>query len=462
VPLLLFGSGGDGNTGAGKNLAFKPMPYLDIIKNQIGQDRFARLEKEADKELSLALKTPLKSQYGDTQYYRKRVLIGELFADCDFLDEKGLRILPTDLVDAMFRAKLLFASQDEDSFLQRSGEGSYALGIWSKKPAKIDEAVEAFFEWIKDSIKERTLLTQLSSFIGPSKGGSGQDDEAVQRFFEQLFQKLGAPFVAFVNQEALMEKHKQMEPGLREYTKEHCQKYFYAPSIGFTVTGSELYCYLHAAAWLRTFLQLLRIAGFVLAPQIDSHNGVSFLPPKGSVWLGSRAEAAYSWSEGAFESWRKSPDGNLFVSFGYRRLSNIWLDSRTFLRIESFILGNRKILESMKHPWKEKLLRDVVPTLDLLNTVTQLPDDGAKLLLLYCCLEHIFVPQGYTRDNKKYIVGGMNALRPDLLKWFDELYKRRCAYAHRGFLVPGEQTRSLMVKSVNNVLALIMAKLANG
>ena len=367
-----------------------------------------------------------------------------------------------DLVDAMFRAKLLFASQDEASFLQRSGEGSYALGIWSKKPAKIDEALEAFFKWIKDSIKERTLLTQLNSFIAPSKGGSGQDYVAVQKFFEQLFHKLGVPFVAFVNQGALMEKYKQMQPGLLEYTEKHCQEYFYAPSIGFTVTGSELYCGLYAVSWLRTFLQLLRIAGFVRAPQIDSHEGVSFLPPKGSVWLGSRAEAAYSWSEGAFESWRKSPDGNLFVSFGYRRLSNIWLDNRTFQKIEDFILGNRKILESMEHPWKEKPLRDVVPTLDLLNTVTQLPDDGAKLLLLYCCLEHLFVPQGYTRDNKKYIIGGVNALRPDLLKWFDELYNRRCAYAHKGFLVPGEQNRGLMVESINNVLALVVAKLANG
>lgn len=438
------------------------MNYLDAIKIQIGHDRFERFEKEADKELSLALNTPLKNQYGDKQHYRKRVLVGELFPDCHFFDEKGLGILPTDLVDAMFRAKLLFASQDEDSFLQRSGEGSFALGIWSRKPAKYGEALEAFFEWIKDSIKERTLLTQLSSFIGPSKGGSGQDFEVVQRFFEQLFQKLGAPFVAFVNQEALMDKYKQMQPGLREYTKEHCRQYFYAPSIGFTVTGSESYSYLYAAAWLRTFLQLLRIAGFVHTPQIDAHSDVSFLPPKGSVWLGSHAEAAYSWLEGAFESWRKSPDGNLFVSFGYRRLSNMWLDNRTFRRIEGFVVDNRKILESMKHPWKEKPVRDVIPTLDLLNTVTQLPDEGAKLLLLFCCLEHLFVPPNFTRDNRKYIIGGMNALRPDLLKWFDELYKRRCAYAHKGFIVPGEQTRGLMVESVKNVLALITAKLASG
>ena len=435
------------------------MAYLTTIKAQIGNDCFARLEKEADKELALALKMTLTDQYGQKQYYRKRILIGELFADCDFFAEKGLRILPTDLVSAIFRAKLLFASQDEDSFMQRSGEGMDANGIWSKKPATIGEALEPFFEWINDSIKERTLLTQLNSFNGPRRGSAGQDDAAVQGFFEQLFQKLDAPFVAFVNQAALMERYKQMEPGLREYTEKHCQAFFYAPSIGFTVTGSESYCYLYAAAWLRSFLNLLRLGGFVCAPQIDSHEDVSFLPPKGSVWLGSRSIGANSWLEGDFEPWRKSPDGNLFVSFGYRRLSNLWLDTRTFQRLENFMVGNKKILHSLKNPWKDRPLRDVVPTLDLLNTVTQMPDDGAKLLLLYCCLEHLFVPQGYTRDNKKYLVGGLNALRPDLLQWFDELYKQRCAYAHKGFLIRGEQTRRLMVESIQNILALVTAKL---
>src|SRR3974390_1159788 len=101
------------------------MSYLNTIKGEIGQNAFARLEKEADKELSLALKMPLRNQYKDKQYYRKRVLAGDLFQECEAFEKKGLRILPIDLVDAIFRAKLLFASQDEDSFLQRSGEGSF-------------------------------------------------------------------------------------------------------------------------------------------------------------------------------------------------------------------------------------------------------------------------------------------------------------------------------------------------
>ena len=187
------------------------MSYLEIIKSQIGQDCYTRLEKEAEKELSLALKMPLTNQYGDKQYYRKRVLVGDIFPDCHRFNEMGLGISPLDVVDAVFRAKLLFASQDKESFLQRSGEGSRAIGIWEKKPSSFSYALECFFKWIENSIHERTLLTQLSSFRAPSANG----DNAVETFFEQLFQKLGAPFVAFIDKSALMAKYQQLQPGMQ-------------------------------------------------------------------------------------------------------------------------------------------------------------------------------------------------------------------------------------------------------
>jgi hypothetical protein len=114
----------------------------------------------------------------------------------------------------------------------------------------------------------------------------------------------------------------------------------------------------------------------------------------------------------------------------------------------------------MEHPWKKRTLLDVVPTLDLLNTVTQMPDEGAKLLLVYCCLEHLFVPPKTIHGNRKCIVDGIKASRPDLLKWFEQLYDQRCAYAHKGFIATGEQARHLMVESVRNVLALITARLS--
>jgi hypothetical protein len=70
-----------------------------------------------------------------------------------------------------------------------------------------------------------------------------------------------------------------------------------------------------------------------------------------------------------------------------------------------------------------------------LSSATQIPEVGAKILPIYCCLEHLFVPANVRRDNKKYIVGGINALRSDLLPWFDRLYDLRNGYAHKGFVL---------------------------
>jgi hypothetical protein len=98
--------------------------------------------------------------------------------------------------------------------------------------------------------------------------------------------------------------------------------------------------------------------------------------------------------------------------------------------------------------------------LDILSSATQIPDLAAKILLVYCCLEHLFVPKNATTENKKYIVGGMNALGPRLLPWFDHLYNLRCAYAHKGFVLRDDETMGLVRDSIKNVMTLLVAKLA--
>lgn len=85
---------------------------------------------------------------------------------------------------------------------------------------------------------------------------------------------------------------------------------------------------------------------------------------------------------------------------------------------------------------------------------------GAKILLIYCCLEHLFVPSNVEADNKKYIVGGMNALAPRLLRWFDRLYDLRCDYAHKGFVLRDDHTLALVMESMVNVMILLVAKLS--
>ena len=73
------------------------------------------------------------------------------------------------------------------------------------------------------------------------------------------------------------------------------------------------------------------------------------------------------------------------------------------------------------------------------------------------------MPSAYppTKANQKlYIIGGLKALKPSLVRWFDELYKLRCDYAHRGFVIRDERTVGLLRTSVKNAMVLLTAKLS--
>ncbi len=121
---------------------------------------------------------------------------------------------------------------------------------------------------------------------------------------------------------------------------------------------------------------------------------------------------------------------------------------------------HRKIFERLKNPWGAKSTRDIAPILDILSSATQIPDVGAKILLIYCCLEHLFVPKNAKSDNRKYIIGGMNALAPELLSWFDRLYYLRCDYAHKGSVLRDDTTMGLIMESMRNAMTLLIAKLS--
>jgi hypothetical protein len=213
--------------------------------------------------------------------------------------------------------------------------------------------------------------------------------------------------------------------------------------------------------WLRTFLNLLRIGGYIHPGQIGfGHSDVEMIAPTFPVFLGDHSSGTYKWDEDKQESWAKIPDGCLFQSFGYRGLSKAWFDKRTLPRLEKFLQSQKRLFECLKNPWNEGNLRDVAPTLDILSSATQIPDVGAKILLIYCCLEHLFVPKNAKTDNRKYIVGGMNALAPQLLGWFNQLYDLRCDYAHKGFVLRNDGTMSLIMESMKNVMTLLTAKLS--
>ena len=433
------------------------MTFQQKIRETIGDHIFDKLDKEANNEVSLALKMPLQDEYRQDKYYETRFVIPLIIPECELFEQKGLKISPADIIYVLFKCKMLFAVSSEDEYERRVGGGSYVdennfVVPWNKKSDGIDALVDEYLDRLEAFQSKKTLITKINSFHDHSSN--------LQDFFDQLFQKLGYPFTAYAEERQLIEKHKELEPDLKKYDLEDAKRFFYSPSIGFTVFGSSIYCRWYASAWLRTFLCLLKIAGFLNPGQKDfGQSGVEIMAPTFPVFLGSHSEGCFYWEEDEKEAWEKIPDGCLWRSFGYRGISEMALDIRTFNGIESFLVEYKQILDSLENPWNKGYLTEVAPTLDILSSATQIPDLGAKVLLIYCCLEHLFVPENITTDNKKYIVGGINALKSDLLEWFNRLYKFRCDYAHKGFIKRDKKVLGLIMQSIKNVMTLLIIKL---
>ncbi|GEM_PF-1599490 len=432
------------------------------LKQKIGDEVYAKLEKEADIEVGLAISMPLLDKYRQERWYQQRYLAPILLSECEHFQKLALGFTPMDIVNILFRCKLAFAVKTEEEYHRRC-TGSYVddwsfVIKWPEKSKGIDVVIDEYLERMMNFMDEKTLLVEIFhiDYYSP-----GPDHATPTKFFEQLFEKLSLPFVAFFDEEQLVEKHKKGEPNLREYTLEKAKKYFHSPSIGFTAIGTDVYVHLYACGWLQTLLNMLRIAGFIYRPQIDfGRTGIEFFPPTTPVFLGGNSYGVWSWNEDAKAPWEKLPDGCLFLSFGYRGLSKMWLDPRAYAGIEKFILENKIVFEHIKNPWAPENIDGIVPALEILSTATQAPDLGAKILLIYCCLEHLFVPKGVGTDNKKYIIGGIHALRTKLIPWFDRLYKVRCEYAHKGYVLKNDEVRSLVFESIANAITLLTAKLA--
>jgi hypothetical protein len=442
------------------------MSFLETIKAKVGNEVYRRLEKEADKEVALAMQMSLIRENHEKNYYGQRFTLNsappsDLLTAFESFENSGLKISPTDLIKILFNCKLLFASKTEQEFGQRRGglfrmlDDLSANVRWLEKAESIDVIINRHVDQLAAEIRQRTLLTPLSSFSAID-GDVGQ-----QAFFDRLFADLGLPFVCFLKGDHLIEKHKQLDPLFPAHDRSRAEDFFSAPSIGFTCSGSRDYCFWYSMTWLRTFLNLLRICSYVNPGQVDFGMwDVKMTAPTFPVFMGERTKGFLKWDEDKREPWTKISDGCLFLSFGYRGLSKAWFDLRTFPRIEKFMHGQKKIFEHLKNPWATKSIRDIAPFLDILSSATQIPDVGAKILLVYCCLEHLFVPKNAKSDNRKYIIGGMNALAPELLSWFDRLYYLRCDYAHKGFVLRDDSTMSLIMDSMRNAMTLLIAKLS--
>ncbi len=423
---------------------------MPSIREQIGEELYSQLEVEAEKEVALAMQFEIVDQYRQQRYYRRRPLLTLLLKEFQIFQDKGFKFSPIDIIYILFDAKLQRACPTEQEFFQRRGGVSFMedeLAFcyrWAERFEPIDAVIERHLELLNATIIERTLATEITNFLTshPSMGDA-------RAFFVDLATKIDLPFTAHINEPLTPD-----ESGDGRHQPE-------SGHIAFTVTGTELYVRFYAQAYLRTFLNILRIGGFLYRGQIDFGMWrIVIMAPTGPWFLNTnQMSGAYSWEEDKKKPWEKIPDGCLFLSFGYRGISNLFLDNRTFAGIEKVFADNQVIFKELQNPWTEKSTNDIATSLDILSTATQMQDLGAKILQIYCCLEHLFVPKGIQKDNIKYIIGAINVLDPALLPWFDRLYKLRCDYAHKGYIQKDDQTLAIVFESVGNTIALLTAKL---
>jgi hypothetical protein len=363
------------------------VPFVVTLKTRIGEDVFSRLEKIAEKEVALAVQMPLKDKYGQDLFYQSFVL-GELLNECERFESAKLRISPPEVIKVFFRSKLLFACKSEPEYRQRCG-GFHNIGDfridWRERAEGADALVEKYGTRLEEQVRERILLSHASAFT-TIEG----DPTTLRQFFDELFAALHFPFVCFPDDDLLLREHQELEPGLNSYDQASAKRFFSAPSIGFKIAGTHDYCFWYSVMWLRAFLNLLRIAAFIHPGQRSFGWDARMTGPTYPVFLGDHSMGAMIWDQDEKQSWAKIPDGCLFLSFGYRGLSNMWLDRRTFPGIRKFVTEHKPVLSALENPWRDKCINDIAPTLDVLSSATQIPDLGAKILLIYCCLEHLF------------------------------------------------------------------------
>jgi len=101
------------------------MTFKQEIIERIGEDIFKKLEKEAEIEVGLAKEMPLKNKYGQDNYYHERYLIPDLQKEFEIFSKNGLSISPTDVINVLFKSKMLFAVSTEEEYRTRTGSISH-------------------------------------------------------------------------------------------------------------------------------------------------------------------------------------------------------------------------------------------------------------------------------------------------------------------------------------------------
>lgn len=117
------------------------MSFLETAKGKIGAELYLRLENEAEKEVASAIQMPLRDKWGQEQYHWPKFLLADFFSERQCFEELGLKISPLDVIDILFKCKMLFAVQSQDEYMKRIGGGMQNNGLWRDKSGGTLDAI---------------------------------------------------------------------------------------------------------------------------------------------------------------------------------------------------------------------------------------------------------------------------------------------------------------------------------
>ena len=161
------------------------MSFIQEIKTAIGEELYSNLNKLANgafsKKSQLCSNTPL----GQNSYIEE--ILPKLVTECEIFENKNLRISPIDVINILYKCKLVKASGTIEDYKKSTvcynlvDEFDFFIP-WEKRNNSEENLIQDCFERLQSLLKSNTLIVEINSF----NGGSYE----IQSFFDNLFKEL--------------------------------------------------------------------------------------------------------------------------------------------------------------------------------------------------------------------------------------------------------------------------------
>ena len=447
--------------------------FFQEIKAKTSNATWKKLEAIANREVGLALRAEIfiDPSYARSKYHRLSYFFPDIFNLYSHFYISNVGVSPWEIINILFRCKLIRIVKSQGEFDARTGGGGsfvdssdFRLTMQDAEKEYADLITERF-EILKKQTEnegEKAVIVAIWNFDCYSEGMEGFTLEMEKRFpgFHFLF-----------TSQQLVDFQKRFDIGmpLSNYTPENARQYlmslmgnFFA--IAYVGKGGDDYVSRYALPVIKMLCDFFRIFGFIYPYQRDSGGDRDYRydAPIGYSLICSgstNSHGCFLWREERKPLVDRHPDGNLFLSFGFRSIARLHLDVRTFPAYLDLFDKHKTLFNVVLKPYTGAYTNDVLPIIHLLSTASQVQDYGGKVLLLMCCLEHMYAKDGFR--GIKSITKQVELFRPDLVSWILELYRLRCEYAHNGYLSGISDLNSFAAESMKNCLELLQANIKN-